>query len=433
MPNNRSVLPVYHSLSDAYLGIKNYEKAEIYLDSILNYSPSADNLIRVYDAKIFIATQEKNVQKFENYIRTYDSLNLITNLDQFKCMTNHYKAVFAHEIKDIKEFNQYAYDSYQCLKNKKDFTRSIDLGERIISSKLNNLDAKIFLEIIEYTDSLQKKSLYNRINKSELDLYNEINNIENENEKVILKNIENQNIIASIKIKNQKNRISLLILSLLILLSGILYYLWNQNRLKKLNNSLNIQKDQIKLLNQELNHRVKNNLTFMTSLLEMQARRISNFEAKEIIKESESRLKTLSLIHSNLFKNENDTEVNLKFYLSEIVNHLQSLFQLNDKDLVINTEFIDYKINAEDAMRLGLIVNELITNSIKHAFDDVKNPIINISTSINIEKKLTLNYKDNGQGLQINTMDSKNTHSLGIKLISLLKEQLGDRFVFMFY
>jgi len=155
----------------------------------------------------------------------------------------------------------------------------------------------------------------------------------------------------------------------LVLFSLLAYWFYQLSKKRKqLNSELSTQKKQVLLLNQELNHRVKNNLAFMSTLLEMQGRRSQSSETKQALRESESRLKALSLVHANLFKNETDTDINLKEYLLEITSHLREVFEIENKDLVIQTHLIDKVVDAEDAMRIGLILNELVTNSVKHAF-----------------------------------------------------------------
>ena len=248
------------------------------------------------------------------------------------------------------------------------------------------------------------------------------------------KEAENQKLQAEQKLKVatiRSQRKALIGGSIGLALISILSFLLYRQSLKRkaMNDKLTEQKDKIQLLNRELNHRVKNNLAFMTSLLEMQGRRTESAETKQALIESESRLKALALVHGQLFKSEADTEVNLKDYLEEIKQHLISIFSIPDKKLNISSDFCDYTINAEDAMRLGLIVNESITNSVKHAFADVENPEIKISTSINKEGKLALYYCDNGPGILTTFKD--NESSLGTKLIELLKKQLGERYVFM--
>jgi len=221
---------------------------------------------------------------------------------------------------------------------------------------------------------------------------------------------------------------SILGLSLISLLTFALYR--QTRKRKKINNQLALQKDQIQLLHQELNHRVKNNLSFMTSLVEMQGRRTQNIEARQILQETENRLAALSLVHSNLFHNDETSTVNLANYLTELVIQLEKIFAIPDKDLSIKTDFIDYHVNADDAMRLGLIVNELITNSVKHAFIDVNNPQIKITTSKDKTGKLKLEYKDNGPGhSHVSNLSSEESNShLGTKLIALLREQMKDRY-----
>lgn len=211
------------------------------------------------------------------------------------------------------------------------------------------------------------------------------------------------------------------------LVSLLTFLLFRQGRRKEqLNAALQKQKKQVQLLNQELNHRVKNNLAFMTSLLEMQGRRSTNEETKQALQESESRLKALSLVHVNLFKNETDTQINLKEYLLEIMNHLKDIFEIENKSLTIQTHLIDKIVDAEDAMRIGLIVNELVTNSVKHAFADVDAPTILIETTSR-EDKVVLRYKDNGPGIAVHSLPQEaRKQSLGVKLIKLMEQQLSE-------
>lgn len=218
------------------------------------------------------------------------------------------------------------------------------------------------------------------------------------------------------------------VLGLISLLSLFLYNQYKKQR--KLTQKVTTQKDQIEILNQEINHRVKNNLAFMTSLLEMQARRVDSPEAKQVLAESEGRLKALSIVHSNLFNNESDTEINLKLYLEEVLAHLQNIFDIPGKPLIINSHLVDLDFDAEDAMRIGLIVNELVTNSAKHAFSDVQKPSIDIETSISDQGKVLLKYKDNGPGITTKQIgDTMQNTSIGLRLIELLKKQLSKKLI----
>ena len=137
----------------------------------------------------------------------------------------------------------------------------------------------------------------------------------------------------------------------------------------------------------------------MTALMEMQGRRLAEGEAKSVIKESESRLRALSLVHNNLFKSNDGTMINLKSYLEEVLATLQTIFEIPGKTIEISTNIVNENVDAEDAIRIGLIVNELVTNSVKHAFAQVEKPIINLDISKNAKDRLLLQYIDNGPGV----------------------------------
>jgi len=248
------------------------------------------------------------------------------------------------------------------------------------------------------------------------------------------KELENENlkIVQAEKDKTiNLQRASLVAGSILLGLLGLILFFFNKQRreLKRLNSSLTTQRDQIKVLNRELNHRVKNNLTFMTSLLEMQGRRTEHKETKQVLKESENRLKALSIVHQNLFQNNSNTTINLKEYLQEIVAHLQSIFEIPGKTLTIQNQLADVLFDAEDAMRIGLIVNELVTNSVKHAFADVASPKIVLQTLTDEDGKVVLHYKDNGPGYVQKEIkgSERTTKSIGVKLIQLLEQQLDAK------
>ena len=248
------------------------------------------------------------------------------------------------------------------------------------------------------------------------------------------KQAENEKLIAEQELKEQtistQRKFILAAVAGLGALGFLSFFLIRMNRQKnRINKELEHQKRQIQTLNREMHHRVKNNLAFMTSLLEMQERRIQDPSAKAALKDSEARIRTLALAHQQLLKNEEDAEIAIKPYLTETIAHLKNYFDIPDKSLNISSHIDDFSINSEDAMRLGLIINELITNSIKHAFQEVSNPNIIIKLYRQGQKTI-LDYKDNGPGVQFSTSSAPhNNNSLGTKLIELLKKQLGDGYV----
>lgn len=218
---------------------------------------------------------------------------------------------------------------------------------------------------------------------------------------------------------NTKQNLLLAILSLLGLLLAGGYYFFSKITKKR---------NEIKLLNQELNHRVKNNLAFMTSLLQMQGRRQTNLEAQKAIKESESRLKALSLVHEKLFYREKDTTIDIKDYLQSVLSYLEQLFGEAQRSVTLNLISDQLDVAAEDAMRIGLIINELVTNSVKHHNTDNENIEINIKINKDPSQKLTIDYNDGSYKYDYHQEpDAAQSTSMGKMLIYLLLDQLSPK------
>ncbi len=168
----------------------------------------------------------------------------------------------------------------------------------------------------------------------------------------------------------------------------------------QLNRALEQHNARIALMHQELRHRINNNLAFITSLLQIQGRRLSTAEAQDALQQSQSRVRAISFLHQILqTEDQSDTGVPIKPYLSSIVEQLQHSFPSPQLPPHIHTQFADLSLEAETALRLGLIINELLTNAFKHAFKDGRQGEIHLSLQSYGPNNLRLSYRDNGTGL----------------------------------
>jgi two-component sensor histidine kinase/ligand-binding sensor domain-containing protein len=175
-------------------------------------------------------------------------------------------------------------------------------------------------------------------------------------------------------------------------------------------NEVTKQLHENKLLLKEVNHRVKNNFQMVSSLLELQSSHTKNKEAQELLNIGISRIKSIGLAHHKLYSGDNYSTIDLKEYIESITNDLTFG---TDKNVEL---YLDkhYDVNIEKAQALGFIVNELITNSIKYAWEKNDSPK---KININFVKEgsvITFKYSDNGRGFQKNIKN----HSLGSILIS---------------
>jgi len=185
-----------------------------------------------------------------------------------------------------------------------------------------------------------------------------------------------------------------------------------------------VQKDE---LLKEVHHRVKNNLQLMISMLRMQLRTVSDKTVIDALINSQSRLQSIALVHEKLYKSSNINEVLLKEYVQELIVLLAQQYEKTGTNFKF--QYIDKSriVSSLDiAIPIGLIINELVTNSFKYAFVETENALITITMNKLSNGHLQLIYKDNGIGLPINLQISE-TKTLGFKLIQLFTEQLNGK------
>ncbi|MEO8108796.1 MAG: sensor histidine kinase [Ginsengibacter sp.] len=176
----------------------------------------------------------------------------------------------------------------------------------------------------------------------------------------------------------------------------------------------------------EIHHRVKNNLQIVISLLNTQSKYLDNKEAIEAISESRHRMQAMSLIHQKLYQSENTTSVNMQSYITELSDYLKTSFNSGREiNFIIDVDAIELDISQ--AIPVGLILNEAITNAIKYAFKAREAGAIQIKMKENSSDKVVLEIKDNGIGLPVN-FDLKNSTSMGMRLINGLAKQINAAF-----
>ncbi|MDD7913906.1 sensor histidine kinase [Polaribacter ponticola] len=236
--------------------------------------------------------------------------------------------------------------------------------------------------------------------------------------------LEDKESSSSFKVKV----LSLLAVFIFIFLLVLIYFYINKNKAQKIildqKNNLELALNKNKILLKELNHRVKNNLQMISSVLSLQSSKIKEEESKKHFTVAANRIKVLSKIHNSFYnKNElNETDLynyvtTLKDYLiSSIINpEIKAEFNINIKPNIY--------INSDNKTTLGLIINELITNSFKYAFTKNSQNLISISIIKN-DDTYSFSYSDNGKGFNNEEVDK--TKSIGLKLILRLVNQLGD-------
>jgi two-component sensor histidine kinase len=219
----------------------------------------------------------------------------------------------------------------------------------------------------------------------------------------------------------------------LILLFAVAFVYYNQARLKqKANISLEAKNIEIarqdkekEILLKEIHHRVKNNLQIISSLLSMQTRSLVDNKVIDAIKESQSRVKTMALIHEKLYQFDNLTRIDMKDYLEQLSGFLSQTYKTN-KEIKIDIDAENISLDIDTAIPLGLITNELLSNALKYAFKDMEEGEIKITIEQNDALGYQLIVSDTGSGIDKN-LDVEKTTSMGLRLVRTLTRQINGK------
>lgn len=188
--------------------------------------------------------------------------------------------------------------------------------------------------------------------------------------------------------------------------------------LEKQNKEIFSQHQYQQILLKEIHHRVKNNLQIISSLLSLQINAIDDKEVSQALDESKRRIEAIALIHQNLYQGNKIDRVDFKSYLMKIMRSQQEVNPTIKCEVISNE--VDFKLDI--AVPLGLIISEMIVNSVKHAFKDIENPELKLELTKN-NQNIKLIFQDNGIGLPMN-FSLEQPVSLGTEIIQALTEQI---------
>lgn len=197
-----------------------------------------------------------------------------------------------------------------------------------------------------------------------------------------------------------------------------------KNTEKQIKNAL-MEKE---ILLREIHHRVKNNLQIISSLIYLQSKKTKDNEINDAILEIYNRIRSMSLIHETLYQSKNLAEIDFNNYIKKLTNGLFRSYGINTDDIKLKLRVNEVKLVIDTAISCGLIINELVSNSLKHAFPNSRKGEIHISLDSE-DKKVILMVSDDGTGLPDN-LNIRKTDTLGLQLIRNLVKQLDGKLEF---
>lgn len=408
-------------LGGLYVAWGKYDKARPYIEYSTDTKIKGVPLVNLAIAQLLLF---KIDSAEKNYPAAFDHLIQRDRYKQQYADQQKNKAVEEIEVK------------YKIAEKEKDI-QLLQAGMKLSDEKLKLVDEKVKLS--DEKIKLSRVTLLKDQKKvAFLNVQNQLQLSENEKKKkdIALKN-------QKIKLLTKSNDYQLLSLSKanferkmtlggIFLLAVILVLLFYQFRIKQKNsneiNQKNVLLQQLvndkELLIKEVHHRVKNNLHTITSLLETQSSYLGDSVALEAISESQSRIKAIALIHHRLYSESNLAVIEMQPYLLELVQYLKDTYNTGALGISFTMHVDALTLDVQQAIPIGLMLNEMVTNAIKYAFSDGRIGRISIELKSLHYSDMVFKVKDNGIGLPPD-LEVKKSASMGMALISGLAKQLS--------
>jgi PAS domain S-box-containing protein len=178
------------------------------------------------------------------------------------------------------------------------------------------------------------------------------------------------------------------------------------------------------VLLKEIHHRVKNNLQVVASLLGLQSRSAGDDQMRRMLLESQNRVHTMALLHECLYRSHNLSKIDFPDYIRQLVSHLYRSYEIEAGHVRLETKMEQLYLDMDAAVACGLIINELVSNSLKYAFPDGRQGVVRIELTADANQMALLIVADNGAS-RVSQSDLETAKTLGLRLVRSLTEQLG--------
>ncbi len=457
-------LVLFNSIAIFNKNTENYDKAKLYYNKAYKMalelgnkrlagillSNQGDLLIKIEQYEEALNILEKS-KKIKNEINAPLKSKGLTNLNialAYSALNNYNEALTIYNsiiplFRNQNNTNNLMYSLVgrgQLYNNKKEYIKAIidceksfDLAIKTGDLEYQNSSAKCLSDAYKALNNFEKAYFYQtKYFKFKDSIFNSTN-IKKTTQMQMQYDFDRQNELKELEIKNKTKQKNLIIKSLffgligLILMLGLLYTLYH-NR-KKNNQILALKNTQIKkalddneLLLKETHHRVKNSLQMISSLLYLQSENIEDEKAAASVKDGQIRVKSVGLIHQKLYQKDNHlTGIEVSDYINDLAESIFQSHNISINDISLHIDVDKIILDIDTITPLGIIINELIVNILKHAFTEEKSNAL-ITISLHKENNtLLLKVTDNGKGFNLKKKKEK---SFGLKLINSLSRKL---------
>ena len=425
LPNNGKWL-IYHNIGEVYENLNVLDSA-MYYARIVDVNCRRLNVpLEVSYANAIMGRVEKKRKNYNPALQYLKTAINFSNKVGNSFLESEQSADLAGVFYAINEPDSAIFYAERALNGGKEFKNLVLTGSA----------AKLLAQIYEHTNPSKAITYLKIFNTANDSLYTASRIIQTQS---IINTIKQHELDLKAAKKDYDNSIRQnALIGFLVFLGFLTLVLLSNNRqkqkgnaiLKYKNREISLQKEEIEktieqkqILLSELQHRVKNNLQYVISILEIQKESVNHSNIDDLIKSNQNRIHSIALLHKKLDLNDSVNDIDLKRYITDLSELVKNSYDNKLKNVSL---FVTCKIETlpiSKAMPLGLIIVELISNSMKHAFKNQNNGIMNIEIiEDEVSKKKCLHYIDNGKGFNFINVETK---GLGVEIMKGLIDQLN--------
>jgi two-component sensor histidine kinase len=404
---------VQYGLGQSYMGVKDYANAIPILKSCLKMRFRNTKFQSLAAITHLLYVAEKEQKNYSAALAYYEQLKEYND-----SLLNINRSALIEEL-DAK-YKVAQKEQQIALLDKENKVKDLQLKQEhqtLLLAQSQNKQRKQEIDLLNQQNELSELMLQ----KNEQSLVLAETKNEKNKQQLALLNKENEYKTLSIQANKRTIWLYTLGLALITIVAGSVFLLYrnkekHNHKLEEKNAIISKSLNEKEILLKEIHHRVKNNLQVVSSLLNLQSRNISDTKALAAIKEGRDRVKSMALIHQNLYNDENLTGVDVKDYIEKLTQSLFASYNIQEGKVLLETDIDQMNLDVDTVIPLGLILTELISNALKYAFDETQQNG-NLQVQLKQEKgNLLLRVKDNGKGLPDN-WSYESTNSLGYQLI----------------
>jgi two-component sensor histidine kinase len=387
-----------------YLEAAQQDKAALHFDTavvLAKHVPTPDAMAVVYNKMADAYAAQNNYQKAYEYQREYNSLFIKLHVKE---NVNHYRSSEFLVSKNVAE-EEARYLTEQNRLKQLLLEREQKLRNSLESENL--LKDSILLQEQKLNEGIERENAY-----KERQL---------QDEKQLSTTLSTSNQLQQQKLNDEKIIRLLLVLALftVALLGSVIFYQYR--RQKRKGSIIQKQSDDLQTLMKEIHHRVKNNLQVISSMLDLQALSMNDAHAAEAVKEGKNRVQSMAIIHQYLYNEGNIRGIEMQNYIYNLAGSLFNSYNIRPDKIKFKADIDHIRLDIDTVIPIGLILNELMSNSLKYAFAGREAGEIKVTLRKNTSD-IFLEVRDDGNGFSRNWMDKHD--SFGYKLIKAFAQKL---------